>query len=57
MSLIKCECAKGTGYKVEITYPGSPDSGKTPCCSCTVERYEALYGKASFIVTPVTSIP
>ena len=51
---IKCECAKGT-HKVVITWPHSPKSGATPCCSCTVDTYRVLYGEPTFVVTPLKS--
>lgn len=49
---VPCTCAIGTGYLVEITWPASR-SGPTPCCSCSVERYKALHGEPTFVVTPV----
>lgn len=49
-----CQCGKG--HKVIVVYPNSP--GSTPCCSCTIFKYEFLYGSNhSFVVTPVLKDP
>ena len=54
MNLVKCTCTRSTaanpGHLVQITYG---DGSTAPACSCTVARYEAIYGKPSFTVTPV----
>ncbi len=47
-----CSRSEGTGYLVTISYPASPLSEPTLCCSCTVDTYRALYGEPSFAVTP-----
>jgi hypothetical protein len=56
MSAIKCECATGTGYKVEIRWPASPGI-VTPCCTCTIDKYRVMYGEPTFTITPVNEEP
>ncbi len=51
MKTVPCNCAANSGFLVNISHAGSAEV--TLCCSCTVAKYEARYGKPTFTVTPV----
>lgn len=48
MNSTTCDRAKGIHCAVLIVSKRTPDAEPTPCCKCTLERYEILYNEMPF---------